>query len=117
MPAGSTETYEAHRLLEKFGLVRVTRQAGRAANRRVASVGADGGRRALPDVVQLLPDGLRQDGYSTVADTLDSFSALCHESFATERHAIGSFAGHRDDLARGGLAAIDLLLNRQPSVS
>jgi hypothetical protein len=67
------ETYEAHRLLETFGLVRVTRQAGRAANGRVASVGTEGGRRALPDLVQLLPDGLKQDGFSTVADTLDSF--------------------------------------------
>ena len=67
------ETYEAHRLLEAFGLVRVTRQAGRAANGRVASIGADGGRRALPDVVQLLPDGLNRDGHSTVADKLDSF--------------------------------------------
>ncbi|WP_146231247.1 hypothetical protein [Micromonospora sicca] len=67
------ETYEAHRLLETFGLVRVTRQAGRAANGRVASVGTEGGRRALPDLVQLLPEGLKRDGYSTVADKLDSF--------------------------------------------
>jgi hypothetical protein len=66
------EAYKAHRMLEKIGLAQVTRQAGRSANGRVASVGIDGGR-ALPDLVRLLPDGQKQDGYSTVADTIDSF--------------------------------------------
>jgi hypothetical protein len=67
------ETYEAHRLLEGFGLVRVTRQAGRAANGRITTMGPEGGMRAIPDLVQLLPDGLKIDGYGKVGDTLERF--------------------------------------------
>jgi len=65
------ETYEAHRTLEAFGLIRVTRQPSRSSNGRVKSIGTSG-TVAVPDVVQNLPDGLNRDGYSTVADALDS---------------------------------------------
>ncbi|MDG6108842.1 hypothetical protein Daura_05995 [Dactylosporangium aurantiacum] len=65
------ETYESHRLLEAYGLLRVVRQTGRAPNGRIANFRA-GEHVALPDSIQFLPIGLERDGYGTVCDALSS---------------------------------------------
>ncbi|MBC9004099.1 hypothetical protein [Micromonospora aurantiaca (nom. illeg.)] len=64
------ETYEAHRTLQAFGLVRVTHQRGRSPNGRLAQI-AGGGQQPLPDMVQFLPEGLDQEAYGTVTEAID----------------------------------------------
>jgi hypothetical protein len=68
------ETYEAHRTLSRFELITVTHQPSRAANGRVADMGA-GRQSPIPDIVQFHPEALDEDAYARVTKVLATMTA------------------------------------------